>query len=80
MDHVWPLNSLAFHPTFNTFVSVGSDATVSIWDHEVKKQLRHYPKFPGGVAAVVSIAMGVGSWLELVLHGMMERKGLKHIR
>ena len=52
MDHAWPVNSLAFHPTFNTFASAGSDATVSIWDHQVKKRLRQYPKFPGGVAAV----------------------------
>ena len=67
MDHVWPVNCLAFHPTFNTFASAGSDATVSIWDHKVKKRLRQYPKFPGGVAAVAfncdgsRIAVGVSS-------------------
>ena len=52
VDHVWPVNSLAFHPSYNTFASAGSDATVSIWDHKVKKRLRQYPKFRGGVAAV----------------------------
>ena len=67
MDHVWPVNSLAFHPSFNTFASAGSDATVSIWDHKVKKRLRQYPKFRGGVAAVAfncdgsRIAVGVSS-------------------
>lgn len=67
VDHVWPVNSLAFHPTFNTFASAGSDGTVSIWDHKVKKRLRQYPKFPGGVAAVAfncdgsRIAVGVSS-------------------
>ena len=67
MDHVWPVNSLAFHPTFNTFASAGSDATVSIWDYKVKKRLRQYPKFPAGVAAVAfncdgsRIAVGVSS-------------------
>ena len=67
MDHVWPVNSLAFHPSFNTFASAGSDATVSIWDHKVKKRLRQYPKFQGGVAAVAfncdgsRIAVGVSS-------------------
>ena len=67
VDHVWPVNSLAFHPTFNTFASAGSDATVSIWDHKVKKRLRQYPKFPGGVAAIAfncdgsRIAVGVSS-------------------
>ena len=34
VDHVWPVNSLAFHPTFNTFASAGLDATASIWDHK----------------------------------------------
>lgn len=52
VDHVWPVNSLAFHPIHNTFASAGSDGTVSIWDHKVKKRLRQYPKFPGPVAAV----------------------------
>ena len=67
VDHVWPVNSLAFHPSFNTFASAGSDATVSIWDHKVKKRLRQYPKLPGGVAAVAfncdgsRIAVGVSS-------------------
>ena len=52
VDHVWPLDSLAFHPTFNTSASAGSDVTASIWDHKFKKPLRQYPKFPGGVVAV----------------------------
>ena len=71
VDHVWPVNSLAFHPTFNTFASAGSDGTVSIWDHKVKKRLRQYPKLPGPVAAVAfncdgtKIAIGVSyTWDE----------------
>lgn len=42
VDHVWPVNALAFHPIYNTFASAGSDGTVSIWDHKVKKRLRQY--------------------------------------
>ena len=40
---------------------------MSIWDHKVKKRLRQYPKFPGGVAAVAfncdgsRIAVGISS-------------------
>ena len=30
VDHIWPVNSLAFHPLFNTFASAGSDGTVLI--------------------------------------------------
>jgi len=71
VDHVWPVNSLAFHPVYNTFASAGSDGTISIWDHKVKKRLRQYPKFPGPVAAVAfncdgsKIAVGVSyTWDE----------------
>lgn len=71
VDHVWPVNSLAFHPVYSTFASAGSDGTVSIWDHKVKKRLRQYPKFPGPVAAVdfncdgTKIAVGVSyTWDE----------------
>ncbi|KAF9533134.1 WD40-repeat-containing domain protein [Crepidotus variabilis] len=71
VDHVWPVNSLAFHPTYNTFASAGSDGTVSIWDHKVKKRLRQYPKYPGSVASVAfncdgtKIAVGISyTWDE----------------
>lgn len=52
VDHVWPVNSLAFHPVHNTFASAGSDGTVSIWDHKLKKRLRQYPKYSGSIASV----------------------------
>ncbi|KAG5645741.1 hypothetical protein DXG03_005437 [Asterophora parasitica] len=52
VDHVWPVNALAFHPTYNTFASAGSDATVSIWDHKVKKRLRQYPKFSNPISSL----------------------------
>lgn len=65
VDHVWPVNALAFHPVYSTFASAGSDGTVSIWDHKVKKRLRQYPKFNNPVSAVTfnkdgtKLAMGV---------------------
>ena len=58
MDHVWPVNALAFHPTYNTFASGGSDATVSIWDHKVKKRLRQYQRYAVPVAALAFSADG----------------------
>ena len=36
----------------NTFASAGSDGTISIWDHKVKKRLRQYPKFDAPVASI----------------------------
>ncbi|KAG8217019.1 WD40 repeat-like protein [Butyriboletus roseoflavus] len=52
VDHVWPVNALAFHPVYNTFASAGSDGTVSIWDHKVKKRLRQYPKYSAAIPCV----------------------------
>lgn len=71
VDHVWPVNSLAFHPIYNTFASAGSDGTVSIWDHKVKKRLRQYPKFNSPVSSIAfnkegtKLAMGISyTWDE----------------
>jgi cell cycle arrest protein BUB3 len=67
VDHVWPVNALAFHPTYNTFASGGSDCTLSVWDHKVKKRLRQYsPKYNAPVSALAfnhdgsKLAVGVG--------------------
>jgi len=71
VDHVWPVNALAFHPIYNTFASAGSDATVSIWDHKVKKRLRQYPKYTNPIASIAfncdgtKLAVGVSyTWDE----------------
>ncbi|KAI6029080.1 hypothetical protein BKA83DRAFT_326860 [Pisolithus microcarpus] len=56
VDHVWPVNSLAFHLVHNTFASAGSDGTVSIWDHKLKKRLHQYPKYSPPIASVHSTA------------------------
>ena len=37
---------------YNTFASAGSDGTVSIWDHKLKKRLRQYPKYNSAVPSV----------------------------
>ncbi|KAJ3859269.1 WD40 repeat-like protein [Lentinula novae-zelandiae] len=52
VDHVWPVNALAFHPIYNTFASAGSDGTVSVWDHKIKKRLRQYHKFNNPISSV----------------------------
>ncbi|EKM57701.1 uncharacterized protein PHACADRAFT_170913 [Phanerochaete carnosa HHB-10118-sp] len=71
VDHVWPVNSLAFHPVYNTFASAGSDGTVSIWDHKLKKRLRQYPKYHSAVPSIAfncdgtKLAVGVSyAWDE----------------
>ncbi|KIY66429.1 WD40 repeat-like protein [Cylindrobasidium torrendii FP15055 ss-10] len=52
VDHVWPVNALAFHPIHNTFSSAGSDGQVSVWDHKVKKRLKQYPKYESPVSSM----------------------------
>ncbi|KAJ7632118.1 WD40-repeat-containing domain protein [Roridomyces roridus] len=81
VDQVYPVNALAFHPVYNTFASAGSDATVSIWDHVVKKRLRQYPKFGNPVGALAfncdgtRLAVGVGYNWDLGEKGMHEKPG-----
>ncbi|KAF9031621.1 hypothetical protein BJ165DRAFT_1572045, partial [Panaeolus papilionaceus] len=73
VEHAWPVNSLAFHPVYNTFASDGSDGTVPIWNHKVKKRLRQYPKLSGPVRA--------SRRLRFVIHQMKQRKarGLRRL-
>ncbi|KAJ6606418.1 WD40-repeat-containing domain protein [Mycena vulgaris] len=81
IDQVYPVNALAFHPVYNTFASAGSDATVSIWDHKVKKRLRQYPKFSNPVGALAfncdgtRLAVGVGYNWDMGEKGMHEKPG-----
>lgn len=51
-EHVYPVNALAFHPTFGTFATGGCDGLVNIWDARAKKRLCRLPKLPVGVAAM----------------------------
>ncbi|KAJ6546983.1 WD40-repeat-containing domain protein [Mycena capillaripes] len=66
---------------YNTFASAGSDATVSIWDHKVKKRLRQYPKFNNAVGALAfncdgtRLAVGVGYNWDMGEKGMHEKPG-----
>lgn len=51
-DVVYPVNALAFHPSFGTFASGGGDTTVALWDAEAKRRMKIYPKFPESVATL----------------------------
>ncbi|KAJ7915521.1 WD40-repeat-containing domain protein [Mycena leptocephala] len=80
VDQVYPVNALAFHP-LQHIASAGSDATVSIWDHKVKKRLRQYPKFNNPVGALAfncdgtRLAVGVGYNWDMGEKGMHEKPG-----
>lgn len=51
-DFVYPVNALAFHPRYGSFVSGGADGLVCLWDHKSRKRLKQYPKFQGAIQAL----------------------------
>lgn len=51
-DVVHPVNALAFHPTYGTFASGGSDAAVATWDGVQKKRLQMTHGYPTSIAAL----------------------------
>ncbi|WOO86141.1 Mitotic checkpoint protein BUB3 [Vanrija pseudolonga] len=65
VEQVYPINALAYHPVHNTFASGGSDGVLSIWDHNAKKRMRLYPKYPTAISALAfspdgsTLAIGV---------------------
>lgn len=52
VDTVTPVNAIAFHPTYGTFFSGGSDAVVCLWDFQARKRMKQYPRFPASVMAL----------------------------
>ncbi|KAK6908465.1 cell cycle arrest protein BUB3 [Kwoniella mangroviensis CBS 8886] len=52
VDCVYPINALAYHPIHNTFASGGSDGCISIWDHNAKKRMKLYSKYPTSISAL----------------------------
>eukprot|EP00002_Diphylleia_rotans_P009570 TRINITY_DN1995_c0_g1_i3.p1 TRINITY_DN1995_c0_g1~~TRINITY_DN1995_c0_g1_i3.p1 ORF type:complete len:285 (-),score=55.72 TRINITY_DN1995_c0_g1_i3:703-1557(-) len=42
VDTVYPVNAIAFHPTYGTFATGGCDGFVSVWDGENRKRLNQY--------------------------------------
>lgn len=58
VDIVYPVNTLVFHPSFNTFASGGGDGVVALWDAVAKRRIRQYQKYPNSVAALAWSADG----------------------
>jgi len=49
---VYPVNAIAFHPTFGTFATGGCDGGTVTWDGLHKKKLTILPSVPSSVAAL----------------------------
>lgn len=70
VDIVYPVNALAFHPTFGTFVSGGGDAVVAVWDAIAKRRIRQFAKYADGIAALAFSPDG--QWLAVATSPQFE--------
>ena len=52
LDIVYPVNALAFHPTYGTFASGGGDGVVALWDGVAKRRIRQYARYAASVAGL----------------------------
>ena len=57
-DTIYPVNTIAFHPTHGTFATGGADGTVVTWDGANKKKLCSIAKCPTSVACLAFNADG----------------------
>lgn len=52
IELIYPVNAIAFHQTYNTFATGGSDGHVNIWDGFNKKRLCQFHKYPSSISAL----------------------------
>ncbi|CCD22314.1 RNA export factor GLE2 NDAI_0A01560 [Naumovozyma dairenensis CBS 421] len=49
---VYPLNSIAFHPVYGTFVTAGGDGSFHFWDKNHRHRLRGFPSLQASIPVV----------------------------
>lgn len=49
---VYPVNSIAFHPTYGTFATGGCDGIVNVWDGANKKRICQFQPYPTSIASM----------------------------
>jgi cell cycle arrest protein BUB3 len=52
VDVVYPVNALAFHPTYGTFATGGGEGSIVVWDPKTKRRLKQLPQLSSSVAAM----------------------------
>jgi mRNA export factor len=45
-SQIYAINSIDFHPIYNTFATTGSDGLFHFWDKDAKQRLRQFKKMP----------------------------------
>jgi cell cycle arrest protein BUB3 len=58
VEHVYPVNAMAFHPLYGTFATGGGDGIINIWDGKNKKRLSQLRKYPTSIASLSFSADG----------------------
>lgn len=51
-DVVYPVNTIAFHPSYGTFATGGGDGVVNIWDGLNKKRLFQLSSYPTSISSL----------------------------
>lgn len=46
---VYPVNSIAFHPIYGTFVTAGGDGSFHFWDKNQRHRLKGFPSMQGSI-------------------------------
>ncbi|KAJ0409731.1 hypothetical protein ATCC90586_003239 [Pythium insidiosum] len=49
---IFPVNAIAFHPSYGTFATGGCDGAVNMWDGNNKKRITHLRKYPTSISAL----------------------------
>jgi cell cycle arrest protein BUB3 len=49
---VYPVNCVAYHPSYGTFATGGCDGVVNLWDGANKKRITHLRQYPTSIAAM----------------------------
>jgi cell cycle arrest protein BUB3 len=52
LEKVYPVNTVAFHPSFGTFATGGCDGFINIWDGKNKRRLGQFRKYPTSISAL----------------------------
>ena len=52
VEHIYPVNAISFHSSYNTFATGGSDGFVNIWDPFNKKRLCQFHRYPTNIASL----------------------------
>ncbi|KJE91147.1 testis mitotic checkpoint BUB3 [Capsaspora owczarzaki ATCC 30864] len=52
VNTIYPVNSISFHPLYNTFASGGGDGIVSIWDGLNKRRICQLRPYPTSIASL----------------------------